>query len=49
MRWPTIHWRLAEFYRTADSSQRATVGALFDGLNTYFGNYIGEFLDNPVP
>ena len=44
MRWPTIHWRLAERYATADASQRATLDALFDGLNTYLGNYIGEFL-----
>jgi hypothetical protein len=44
MRWPTIHWRLAELYATADSSQRGVIGAMFDGLNTYLGNYIGEFL-----
>jgi hypothetical protein len=44
MRWPTIHWRLAELYATADVSQRAVLGALFDGFNTYLGNYIGEFL-----
>jgi len=44
MRWPTIHWRLAEAYAAADAPQRATLDALFDGLNTYLGNYIGEFL-----
>ena len=44
MRWPTIHWRLAELYATADDSQRGVIGALFDGLNTYLGNYLGEFL-----
>jgi len=44
MRWPTIHWRLAELYATADSAQRAVIGAVFDGLNAYLGNYIGEFL-----
>jgi hypothetical protein len=44
MRWPTVHWRLAELYATADSSQRAVLDALFDGLNTYLGNYLGEFL-----
>ena len=44
MRWPTIHWRLAQLYATADSSQRAVLDALFDGLNTYLGNYLGEFL-----
>ena len=44
MRWPSIHWRLAEFYQSADPAQRGTVSALFDGLNSYLGNYIGEFL-----
>lgn len=44
MRWPTIHWRLAELYGLADPSQRAVLEAVFDGLNTYLGNYIGEFL-----
>ena len=44
MRWPTIHWRLAQLHATADSAQRAVIGAVFDGLNTFLGNYIGEFL-----
>lgn len=44
MRWPTIHWHLAELYTVADPRQRAVADALFDGLNTYLGNYIGEFL-----
>lgn len=44
MRWPSIHWRLAEFYQSADPAQRGTVSAVFDGLNSYLGNYIGEFL-----
>ena len=44
MRWPTVHWRLAQLYAKADSSQRAVLDALFDGLNTYLGNYLGEFL-----
>jgi hypothetical protein len=44
MRWPTIHWRLAQLYATADAAQRDVINAIFDGLNTYLGNYIGEFL-----
>jgi len=44
MRWPTLHWRLAETWTTADASQRVVLAALFDGLNTYLGNYVGEFL-----
>lgn len=44
MRWPSIHWRLAEFFQNADPAQREVVRAMFDGLNSYLGNYIGEFL-----
>lgn len=44
MRWPSIHWRLAEQYAVADAAQRSTLDAVFDGLNSYLGNYIGEFL-----
>ena len=44
MRWPSIHWRLAEAYSVADPSQRAVLADLFDGINSYLGNYLGEFL-----
>lgn len=44
LRWPSIHWRLAELYASADASQRQVLDATFDGLNTYLGNYLGEFL-----
>jgi hypothetical protein len=44
MRWPTIHWRLAEELATADSSRQAVLTAMFDGLNSYLGNFIGEAL-----
>jgi hypothetical protein len=44
MRWPSVHWRLAEAYAVADSGQRANLAAMFDGLNSYLGNYLGEFL-----
>ena len=44
MRWPSMHWRLAQAYGTADPGQRIVLGALFDGFNVYLGNYIGEFL-----
>ena len=44
MRWPTIHWRLAQAYAVADANQQPILSAMFDGLNTYLGNYIGEFL-----
>ncbi|MCC6350870.1 MAG: DUF4386 domain-containing protein [Candidatus Eisenbacteria bacterium] len=44
MRWPSIHWQLAEHYTSADAIERSTIGTLFDGLNSYLGNYVGEFL-----
>jgi hypothetical protein len=44
LRWPTIHWRLAELYASADPVQQRLIDAIFDSLNTYLGNYLGEFL-----
>ena len=44
LRWPTLHWRLAELYVTADPAQQQVLGATYDGLNIYLGNYLGEFL-----
>jgi len=44
MRWPSVHWRLAEAFVAATPDARATLAVMFDGLNLYLGNYIGEFL-----
>ena len=44
LRWPSIHWSLAELNVSADPAQRQMISAIFDGLNTYLGNYLGEFL-----
>lgn len=44
MRWPSLHWRLAELHATATPEQQAVIASLFDAFNTYLGNYIGEFL-----
>ena len=44
MRWPSVHWHLAQLQATASAEQRQVIAAIFDGLNTYLGNYIGEFL-----
>lgn len=44
MRWPTIHWHLAQLQATATPEQQQVIAATFDGLNTYLGNYLGEFL-----
>jgi hypothetical protein len=37
LRWPTIHWRLAEVFVAADPAQQAVLGAIFDGLKPHDG------------
>jgi hypothetical protein len=44
MRWPSVHWHLAQLQANATAEQQPIIAAIFDGLNTYLGNYIGEFL-----
>ena len=44
MRWPSMHWHLAQLQATATPDQQQIIATIFDGLNTYLGNYIGEFL-----
>ncbi|HTU67201.1 MAG TPA: DUF4386 family protein [Steroidobacteraceae bacterium] len=44
MRWPSIHWVLAESWESAGTDARHSIAATFRGLNLYLGNYIGEFL-----
>ena len=44
MRWPSIHWHLAQAFEHAAAPEQAVIASIFDGLNTYVGNYIGEFL-----
>lgn len=44
MRWPSVHWALAEAYAQGGAETRAALDTVFTGLNTYLGNYIGEFL-----
>jgi hypothetical protein len=44
MRWPSVHWHLAQLHATGSAEQRQVIATVFDGLNTYLGNYIGEFL-----
>jgi hypothetical protein len=44
MRWPSIHWVLADVYGPSGAETKASLAAVFDGLNLYLGNYIGEFL-----
>ena len=44
MRWPSVHWHLAAAFEHAAPAEQAVLAAVFDGLNTYLGNYVGEFL-----
>jgi hypothetical protein len=44
LRWPSMHWTLAEAYGRAGEPERTAIAAVFGGLNSYLGNYIGEFL-----
>lgn len=44
MRWPSIHWALAEAYSQSGPDVRTSLAAMFEGLNLYLGNYVGEFL-----
>jgi hypothetical protein len=44
MRWPSVHWALAQAYAAAGPETRAALAAVFGGLNAFLGNYVGEFL-----
>ena len=44
LRWPSIHWTLAQAYSGGTEADRAAIGAIFAGLNSFLGNYVGEFL-----
>jgi hypothetical protein len=43
-RWPSVHWELARAYAAASPDARLAIDAVFNGLNVYLGNFIGEFL-----
>jgi hypothetical protein len=44
LRWPGLHWVLAEAYTSAETAGPATIRAIFAAFNSYLGNFIGEFL-----
>jgi hypothetical protein len=44
VRWPSIQWELGRAYAAAPPAERATLDAVFAGLNSYLGNFIGEFV-----
>lgn len=50
LRWPSVHWSLANAYVGAGSdAERAAIAALFDGLNSLLGNFIGEIENSVLP
>ena len=44
MRWPGVHWELARAWAGAGESDRRVLAVIFEGLNSYLGHFIGEFL-----
>jgi hypothetical protein len=44
LRWPSIHWTLAQAYAAGSVADRTAIDATFAGLNSFLGNYVGEFL-----
>ena len=44
LRWPSIHWTLAQAYANGTDAERAAISSVFAGLNSFLGNYVGEFL-----
>jgi hypothetical protein len=44
LRWPTLHWSLAESWVTASPESRTAMASTFATANLYLGNVIGEFL-----
>jgi hypothetical protein len=39
-----VHWELARAWGAAAEGDRLVLAAVFDGLNRYLGNFVGEFL-----
>jgi hypothetical protein len=44
LRWPSIHWTMAQAYVNGTEADKAAISTIFAGLNSFLGNYIGEFL-----
>jgi hypothetical protein len=44
LRWPSIHWILAQAYAAGTPADQSAISVVFSGLNSFLGNYVGEFL-----
>ena len=43
LRWPTLHWMLAQEWTSASPASRDVIAGRFGTANLYLGNVIGEF------
>lgn len=44
LRWPTLHWTLAQAWAAASPAAREVLASRFDTANLYLGNVVGEFV-----
>jgi len=44
LRWPTLHWTLAQEWALAAPAARDVLASRFDTANLYLGNVVGEFV-----
>jgi uncharacterized membrane protein YbaN (DUF454 family) len=44
LRWPSLHWQLAQAYADASPGAREAIAATFAAANSYLGSFVGEFL-----
>lgn len=44
LRWPSLHWQLAQAHAHATPDVREAIAAVFAASNSYLGQFIGEFL-----
>lgn len=44
LRWPSLHWQLAQAHADAAPAAREAIALLFDCANFWLGNLVGEFL-----
>lgn len=44
LRWPTLHWTLAQAWASASPAARDVLAGRFDTANLFLGNVVGEFV-----
>lgn len=43
LRWPSLHWELAQAHAVASPAAREAIAVVFDAANSDLGNLVGEF------